>query len=86
MLCAPMDYKDFQKRITDIDTGSYNYSFLDIDKKTMDMVNERLPIILQDEEKIEGSPCNYTGADTLNTDDYMLNSYFTLVTKVIIEK
>lgn len=82
MLCAPMDYKDFQKRITDIDTGSYNYSFLDIDKKTMDMVNERLPIILQDEEKIEGSPGNYTGADTVGIPyDYMLNSYFTLVTE-----
>jgi hypothetical protein len=77
-----MDYKDFQKRITDIDTGSYNYSFLDIDKKTMDMVNERLPIILQDEEKIEGSPGNYTGADTVGIPyDYMLNSYFTLVTE-----
>ena len=82
MLCAPMDYKDFQKRITDIDTGSYNYSFLDIDKKTMDMVNERLPIILQNEEKIEGSPGNYTGADTVGIPyDYMLNSYFTLVTE-----
>ena len=57
-------------------------SLIDIDKKTMDMVNERLPIILQDEEKIEGSPGNYTGADTVGIPyDYMLNSYFTLVTE-----
>ena len=48
----------------------------------MDMVNERLPIILQDEEKIEGRPGNYTGADTVGIPyDYMLNSYFTLVTE-----
>ena len=82
MLCAPMEYKEFQRRITDIDTSINNGSFLDIDKKTMDMVNERLPIILQDEEKIEGSGDNFTGADTISIPyNYMEDSYFTIVTE-----
>ena len=41
------------------------------------MINKRLPIILQDEEKIEGSDDNFTGADTISIPyNYMLRLLF----------
>lgn len=82
MLWGSMEYKDFEKKITDYNSKIDNGNFLNIDRQTMDMLNKKLPIILKDEEQIPGNSNNFTGADTISVPyKYLLDSYFSIVTE-----